>query len=269
MKNLILSLTLFFSLSSLAAQTETVTVKDAAGKEHHSELIYPDHAKEALPLVVVAPEWWGIKGYPEMRAKKIADELGYAALVIDFYGDSKTVETPKEAGELAGPFYKTPEDGVKIVRQSVDAAKAIAASKKINLNLQKIVAIGYCFGGTQVLNLARSGGFTGDKKLVGVVSFHGGLASSLKAKDAIQPKLLVLHGAADKMVRDKDVAAFKEEMKAAKANLDFHAYPGAGHAFTNPNATEIGKKHNIPVAYNKAADEDSWKRLKAFLKNNF
>jgi dienelactone hydrolase len=269
MKNLILLLTLFLPVATFAAKTETVTVKDAAGKEHHSELVYPDNAKEALPLVIVAPEWWGVKGYPEMRAKKIADELGYAALLIDFYGDSKTVETPKEAGELAGPFYEKPESGVSIVRDSLNQAKAIAASKKINLNLQKIVAIGYCFGGTQVLNLVRAGGFSGDEKLLGVVSFHGGLASSMKAKEPVQPKLLVLHGAVDKMVSDKDVAAFKEEMKAAKANVEFHAYPGAGHAFTNPKATEIGKKYNIPVAYNKAADQDSWKRFKAFLKSTF
>jgi len=252
-----------------AAKIQPITVKNSDGKEYKGELMLPEkaNAKTALPLVLVAPEWWGIQGYPEMRARKIADELGDAALVLDFYGNAKTVKTPAEAQALATPYYQDPESGVKLIRQFVDAAQALAQEKKVNLDLQKIVAVGYCFGGGQVLNLARAGGLNGNQKLIGVVTFHGSLVSSMKAKGTITPKLLVLHGATDQTMTPKEVAAFKEEMKAAHADLEFHAYPGAAHAFTNPKATEIGKKYKIPVAYNRAADLDSWKRFQSFLKN--
>jgi dienelactone hydrolase len=259
----------FASTSAQSAQMIPVNVNEASGTVRNDKLFVPEKPEGLLPLVLISPEWWGANEYPEMRAKRIADELGYAALVVDFYGNGKVVETPKEAGALAEAFYKNPSEGVDALKHSVDALAKLKADKKLNLDLSKIVAIGYCFGGTQALNLARAGGLSAPANLLGVVSFHGGLASSLAPKDKIKAKLLVLHGADDKMVSEKDVKAFKAEMKKAHANMEFKAYPGAIHAFTNPKATETGKKYGIPVAYNQAADKDSWEKMTHFLKDEF
>ena len=257
-----------FPFSAHAAQSFPVEIKEGA-VAFKGDLVLPEKNKNNLPLVVVVPEWWGKTDYPEMRAKRIADEFGYAALVVDLYGEGKLAEDPKTAGALAGPFYQNPSMGVSRLQAFIAAAPAVATGAGASLDLNETVAIGYCFGGTQVLNLARANSLPSGEKLLGVISYHGGLASSLQAKAPNQTKFLVLHGADDKMVPEKDVTAFKSEMSAAKADLTFHAYSGAIHAFTNPKATEIGQKYGIPVAYNKAADLDSWKRTKAFLKDLF
>lgn len=263
----------FFGLAlaaSSANAAKSVPVKITEGDQTFSgDLYFPNNAKttKALPLVAVVHEWWGKTEHPQKRAQRIADQLGYAALVVDFYGDAKTVDTPKEAGALATPFYKDPMKGVKRLRAFVAAAPEAAKKAGVSLDLSKVAAIGFCFGGTQVLNLSRAGGLeSDDATLRGVVSFHGGLESSLKADDPITAKVLVLHGAADKMVPDEQVAAFKKEMAEAKADLTFVAYPGALHAFTNPKATVVGKKHGIPVAYDAKADKKSWAEMRRFLK---
>jgi dienelactone hydrolase len=262
------SLLLLGSLSGAWASVSIPVQAKVEGQALKGTLYLPDHAKGALPLVAVVHEWWGKTDYPEMRARKIADELGYAALAADVYGDGRTADNPKDAMALAGPFYQDPSLGVKRL-QALIAAAPDAAKDKAMIDPGRIAAIGYCFGGTQALNLARSGGLPAGEKLRGVVSFHGGLASSLKATAPVETKLLVLHGAADKMVSEKEVTAFKDEMKAAKADMRFHAYPGALHAFTNPGSTENGKKFGIPIAYDAKADQDSWSRMKRFLKEIF
>jgi dienelactone hydrolase len=263
-----LTLTALWTQGALAAQSTPVTVKEGA-KSFQGTLFYPDQVKGKLPLVIVVHEWWGKTEYPEMRAQKLADELGYAALAVDLYGEGKSVSTPPEAQALAGPFYKEPTVGVKRLREFAEAVPAAAKKAKISIDSSKIAAIGYCFGGTQVLNLARAGGLSGKEKLLGVVSFHGGLESSIKSSTPIHPKILVLTGAADPMVDEKQVDAFKEEMKKDKADFNVISYPGAKHAFTNPKATELGTKYNIPIAYNAEADQDSWVKMKNFLKGLF
>ncbi|MFL5815091.1 MAG: dienelactone hydrolase family protein [Bdellovibrionia bacterium] len=254
--------------AALAAQTTPVDLKEG-GKSYKGTLVYPDHAKGSLPLVLVVHEWWGKTEYPEMRARKIADELGYAALAVDLFGEGKTGTTPPEATELAGPFYKDPMIGVKLLQQFAAAAPTAAKKAGFSIDSAKIAAIGYCFGGSQVLNLARAGGLTGKEKLLGVVSFHGALESSLKAKSPIKPQILVLTGAADPMVDAKKVEEFKEEMKKDKAQFDVISYPGAKHAFTNQKATELGNKYKMPIAYNAEADADSWQKMKTFLSKIF
>jgi dienelactone hydrolase len=195
----------------------------------------------------------------------IADELGFAALAVDMYGEGKTVSTAAEAQALATPFYKNPMLGVDRLRKFAGAAESSAKQSGFEINTSKIASIGFCFGGSQSLNLARAGGLGDAGKLLGVVSFHGGLASALKAEKPITAKLLVLHGAADQFVKPEEVAAFKTEMKADQADLTFKAYPGASHAFSNPEATEMGKKNHIPVAYQEKAAKDSWAKMKTFL----
>jgi dienelactone hydrolase len=265
-----------FALAALAAAPQAHAASSVpvnvteAGKEYKGTLFVPSKpAAGPLPLVLVVQEWWGKTAYPDKRAAQIADELGYAALSVDMYGDGKTAETPAEAQALATPFYKNPEMGVKRLQAFAAAAPGAAKLAQVTLDASKTAAIGYCFGGAQVLNLARDGHLPAGETLAAVVSFHGGLASSLKAQPPILPKLLVLHGAADKLVKPEEVKAFKQEMKKDKAKMEFVAYPGAMHAFTNPEATEKGKRYGIPVAYNEAADKASWAKMKKFLKGVF
>ena len=183
------------------------------------------------------------------------NQEGFATLPVDLFGNNQTVDNPKDAGALATPFYQNPQTGVDRLNMYIAEAK-----KDPHVDASRIYVIGYCFGGTQALNLARSGA-----ELAGVVSFHGGLDSSLKSQ-GIKARVLAINGLADPMVPQKQRNGFEKEMKALKAKYKVVNYKGATHAFTNPKATEIGKKYNIPIAYNKAADEGSWKNLLEFLK---
>jgi dienelactone hydrolase len=211
--------------------------------------------KANIPIVIVVHEWWGKTEYPKMRGEMLAKE-GFGALVVDLFGDNQIATTPEEAKNLAGQFYKNQSLGVKRLNKYIDLLR-----EKENFKSSKIYAIGYCFGGSQVLNLMRSG-----TELAGVASFHGGLGSNLPAPSKVTTPILVLNGAADKLVSDEEVKKFKSEMEKAKADLTFINYPEALHAFTNPKATEVGQKFNMPVAYNKKADEASWLELMKFLK---
>jgi dienelactone hydrolase len=254
------------SLASVSAQaaTEVPLTLTQGNEKYMGTLFLPEHSTGSVPLVIVVPEWWGKNAYSDRRARMVADELGAAALSVDVYGNGKVVETPTDAMALSGPFYKNPEAGVKTLNAFLAAAPSAAQSAKVTLDPSKVLAIGYCFGGTQVLNLARSSQMPANEKLIGVVSFHGGLASSMVASGPIAPKLLVFQGEADQMVKPADVVAFKKEMKADHAKMEFISYPGAQHAFTNPKATEIGEKYKIPVAYNENADKKSWAEFKKF-----
>ncbi len=272
MKNAIIAISLFLSWASPssahAAEKFPVTIQ-VNNVAYKGTLFVPSHQTESLPLVVVVHEWWGKNDYANMRAAKIADELGHAALAVDLFGEGKTAENPEDAGKLAGPFYLDTSKAIPLLQAFITAAKDKAVLAKTSINSEKIAAIGYCFGGSQVLNLARNGDLPNGDKLLGVVSFHGGLNPLLKPKGVIRSKVLVLNGAADKMVKAADIKTFKAEMKTAKAKLTFKDYPGALHAFTNPKATEVGLKFKMPVAYDEKADKDSWKRMAAFLSGLF
>lgn len=207
-----------------------------------------------IPLVVIVHEWWGRTPYIEGRGQMLNKE-GFATLVVDLYGNGQTVKTPAEAQALATPFYQDAQLGISRLNKFIEAAK-----NDPHIDASQIFVIGYCFGGTQALNLARSG-----VDIKGVVSFHGGLAAGLPAHD-IKAKILAINGLADPMVPAKDRAAFEEEMKASNVDYRVVNYKGATHAFTNPGATEIGKKFKMPIAYNKKADTGSWKHLLEFLR---
>lgn len=212
---------------------------------------------EVKPVVMVLPEWWGVTDYVKNRARQLA-ELGYFAMVVDYYGGGKTVDNPEQASKLAEPFYKIPINA----KLMFDKAKA-QLLKFPNANYDKIAAIGYCFGGAQALNMARQ-----EDELKGVVSFHGNLMTGIKPKNN-DVKILVLNGEADTFVPQQEIAAFKKQMDSAKINYKFISYPGAVHSFTNPASTEIGKKYDMKVAYNKEADEKSWNEMKTFLQEIF
>ena len=214
---------------------------------------YNDSSDAKRPMVLIVPEWWGLTDYAKGRAKQLA-ELGYIAMALDFYGNGAVADNPKTAGEMAMPFYKDPQ----MAKARFDAALAKLKTYK-QADTTQVAAIGYCFGGAQVLNMARMG-----EDLKGVVSFHGNLAGVPLNKDLLKAKVLVCHGAADQFVKQEEVDAFKKSMDSIHADYKFIAYPGATHAFTNPAATETGKKFNMPIAYNAAADSASWNEMKQF-----
>jgi dienelactone hydrolase len=222
-------------------------------------LAYDEAIKGKRPGVLVVHEWWGLNDYARKRAQMLA-ELGYTALAVDMYGDGKQAMHPDDAGKFSSELMK-----------NFDVAKArfLAAmdflKQQPTLDFTCIAAIGYCFGGGVVLNMARQG-----VDLQGVASFHGNLAAVKPAQPGgIKAKILVLHGADDKFVPSEQIEAFKEEMKSAAADFKFISYPGAVHSFTNPDADAYGKKFNLPLGYNADADRKSWDQLKKFLNGVF
>ncbi len=207
------------------------------------------------PGVLVVHEWKGLNEYTKMRANMLAD-LGYVAFAADIYGKGVRPQTFDQAGAEAGKY----KGDRLLLRQRVEAGLAELKSQT-NVDIKKLAAIGYCFGGTTVLELARAGA---DVK--GVVSFHGGLSSPTPA-DAknIKGRVLVLHGADDPFVPAEEVAAFEKEMKDSKVKYHLISYPGAVHGFTNP--ANIGEPKG--ALYNKEADQKSWEDMQKFFKEIF
>ncbi|SFB96670.1 dienelactone hydrolase family protein [Kaistella jeonii] len=242
--------------SSNKLKTEDISY-NVDGKNYKSFVAYKEGSNEAKPVVMILPEWWGLRDYAKDRAKQLA-ELGYFAMAVDLYGDAKVVDNPTDAQKLTEPFYKIPVNAKMIF----DGAKA-RILKFDNADYNKIAVIGYCFGGAQALNMARQ-----ESDLKGVVSFHGNLMTGIKPKNNKVP-ILVCNGAADSFVSPEEIAAFKKQMDSSHVKYTFIDYPNAVHSFTNPASTEIGKKFNLKVAYNKEADEKSWNDMKVFLKDIF
>jgi dienelactone hydrolase len=220
-------------------------------------IAYNDTIKEKRPGVLVVHEWWGNNDYPRMRANMLA-ELGYVAFAIDMYGNGQVVDNPSDAGRLAGETMKNMQGLKARFAAALDLLK-----KNSGVDSSRIAAIGYCFGGGVVLNMASAGA-----DLKGVVGFHPGLGSVLPPeKGKVKAKILVCNGAADKFNSEETIRDFKAGLDSAKADYRFVNYPDALHAFTNPSATENGKKFKMPIAYNEKADKQSWADMQMFLKN--
>jgi dienelactone hydrolase len=222
-------------------------------------LAYDNTLKEKQPAVIVVHEWWGVTDYPKKRAEMLAS-LGYVAFAVDMYGDGKVADNPGDAQKFAGESMKD----LSLLKAKFMAAIELL-KKNEHVDSTRIAAIGYCYGGGVVLNMARAG-----VDLKGVVSFHGSLATTTQAKKGdVKAKILVCNGGADKFISESDIKNFKQEMLAAGADFKFLSYKDALHAFTNPGATELGKKFNMPIAYNENGDKKSWKEMKIFLKRIF
>lgn len=266
MKNLIgilLFILTFFGCSNQKKEGPAVVTKEvsytADGTMLKGFLAYDENINGARPGVIVVHEWWGHNNYARKRAMMLA-ELGYTGLAIDMYGDGKQADHPSDAGKFAMevmqnmPIAKARfEAGIKILKDQSET------------DAKKIAAIGYCFGGGVVLRMAVAG-----EELAGVVSFHGGLPTdSVTNPKQVKAKLLVCNGADDGFVPAEQIDGFKKAMVDAGINFKFVNYPGAIHAFSNPDADSLGKKFNLPLAYNKQADEESWKDMKMFLEEIF
>ncbi len=252
---LITSLLAFPASTPAAVQIEKIDY-EVDGVKLQGKLVYDDAVQGKRPGVLVCPEWWGLDDYTVGRSKQLA-EMGYVAFAVDMYGKGVTTNDPAAAGKLAGPLRNDRQSMRRRVNAALDQLK-----KSDRLDPSKIAAIGYCFGGTTALELARSGA-----PLVGVVSFHGGLDSPAP-EDAknIHGKILVCTGGDDPMVPAEQVIAFEKEMRDAKVDWQTIAYGGAKHAFTNPAADS----HKLEgIAYNAAADHRSWQAMKNFFEEIF
>ena len=217
-------------------------------------VVYDENSKGARPAILVVHEWWGLNDYSKMRARELA-KLGYIAMAMDMYGDGKQADNPELAGQLATPFYADPQMAKRRFDAAVTKLKTYSQT-----NATSIGAIGYCFGGTQVLNMANLG-----EDLKAVVSFHGGLQVVQPDKSTLKADVLVCHGGADPFVPQEQVDQFRKQMDSIGAKYTFKVYEGSTHAFTNPNATAMGEKIQLPIKYNAAADTASWNDMKAFL----
>ncbi|WP_298734344.1 dienelactone hydrolase family protein [uncultured Chitinophaga sp.] len=236
---------------------EAVTYKDDTSTLI-GYVVYNEASDAKRPGVLVVPEWWGLNDYTKSRARQLA-ELGYVALAVDMYGNGLQAPTPDEAGKAAGAFYNNPG----LIKSRMAAALAELKSFS-QTDTGRVAAIGYCFGGAMVLNAAKMG-----LPFNGVVSFHGSLAGVNPDKDLLKAKILVCHGGDDKFVSAQEEAQFKKGLDSIGADYTFKTYPGATHAFTNPAATETGKKFNMPITYNAAADSASWQDMRTFFARIF
>ncbi|WP_367870266.1 dienelactone hydrolase family protein [Luteolibacter sp. Populi] len=255
MKTLLLSL--MAAASASAALVEKTVEYDQGGTTLEGFHVYDDAVSGKRPAVLVIHQWTGLTDYEKGRARQLA-ELGYNVFAADIYGKGVRPARPdaaKEAGK-----YKGDRD---LFRARLKAGLEVL-QKEEHTDTAKIAAIGYCFGGTGVLELARSGA-----DIAGVVSFHGGLdAAEGKAaeKGGVKAKVLVLHGAEDPNVPTDQVLAFGKEMVEAGVDWQFVGYGGAVHAFTQKMA---GNDNSKGAAYNEKADKRSWEAMKVFFAEIF
>jgi dienelactone hydrolase len=219
-------------------------------------LAYDEALSSTRPGVLVVHEWWGHDEHGRNSARKLAKD-GFVALALDMYGEGKQAHHPDAAGKMA----KEVASNWKLMKARFDAAREYLGQQK-NVDPDRMTAIGYCFGGYVVLQMARAG-----EPLRGVVSLHGDLDTHTPAENGkVKADILVLNGGADPFVPPEQVAKFEKEMDAAGVRYKLVTYPGAKHGFTNPKATENGQKFNLPLAYDAEADRQSWAEAIEFLK---
>ena len=209
-------------------------------------------AEKSKGAILIIPEWWGINDYARSRADQLG-KLGYSTLAADMYGDGYSTTDAAKAKEWSGPFYS---DSSLMTRRVQVAFDTLASESGVDKN--RIVVIGYCFGGTSALQFALSGGAA-----AGVAAFHGGLKLAAPANpSAVKAKFIVMEGEDDPMVPPEDRASFRKILKDGKYDFTWIDYSGAVHAFTNPKASSFG----IPgVAYSPSADQQSFGHLQLFL----
>lgn len=231
----------------------------AGGADLASYLAVDTNMTGRRPALAVFPEWWGMNDYLRRRARELA-QLGVVALAVDVYGGGREAADPTEAGSLMNGLFADMGATGERVKAAIEQLK-----KHPLVDPTRIGAMGYCLGGALSLHAARLG-----IDLRGVVSFHGSLGRTHPAKPGeFKPEVLICHGEADGMVPAADQQSFHAEMAELGVKYQFNSYPGAKHGFTNPEATEKGRKYNLPLAYDEKTDRQSWEDMKAFWQRVF
>ena len=219
-------------------------------------IAYDSNIEEKRPGILIIHEWWGHTDHVRKRADALA-ELGYVGFALDMYGDGKKAEHPDDAMKYSQMVMKN-MDGAKA---RFDAAyQQLASDPHVDPN--KISVIGYCFGGAVALSMANAG-----EPLDGVAIFHSSVQVAIPPSDKLKAKVLVQNGGDDPFISPESIAAFKSQMDSLGVDYEYISYPGAQHGFTNPAATDLGKKFEMPISYNQAADTTSWNKLKTFLQD--
>jgi dienelactone hydrolase len=250
---------LFLSPGAQAMVLEKVVTYSNNGETLKGYLAYNDEIEGKRPGVLVVHEWWGHNEYARKRARMLA-ELGYTALALDMYGDGKQASHPEEAGKFATEV----STNLPLAKARFDAALKFLKEQE-NVDANNIAALGYCFGGSVVLQMARLG-----EDLKAVASFHGGLSTQTPAEPGrVKARIISFTGADDPMIPPAQVAAFQEEMDNAGVSYKTVVFPGVKHGFTDPASDEKGRKFNLPIAYSAYADKASWEETKKFLATTF
>lgn len=226
------------------------------GLSMKSHLCLPENTSQKQPAVLVFPEWWGLSEHAKKSAESLAKE-GYVALAVDMYGDAFLTDNAQYAAEKMNDALSNHHTQVRA------KAALLALSRLPMVDSKRIAAIGYCFGGGVVLNMARWG-----EPIVAAVSFHGNLLPfhQKAAPNSIQAALLVEHAEKDTMMTMSMLDEFRAEMTEANARYHVDVFPEAKHGFTNPKATENGLNNQLDLAYHAESAQQSWQNMLSFLK---
>jgi dienelactone hydrolase len=225
------------------------------GVKFHGYLAQPREREGDVPGVLVVHEWWGQNEFAQLQARRLA-ELGYIAFAADMYGEGRTTDDPQRAGQLAGQLYNDRD----LLRSRVGAALDVL-SEQPGVDAQRLGAIGYCFGGTVVVELGYS-----HSKAKAVVSFHGNPMPAREGDDEIKANMLILHGTADTLVPDDVLEAYSKAMKAREGIYRIIRYQDAKHSFTNPAADVLEMEG---VGYDEQAARRSWADMRRFFNEVF
>jgi dienelactone hydrolase len=249
MKKLIL-LSILLNAVFASGQLKTISYKDEDQKLNGFSLASKKSSKNKAGILIL-PAWKGIDDHAKDSARKLA-KMGYNTFIADIYGAGNYPQNTEEAAKQAG-FYK---NNSTLYQKRI--ALALEQLIKSGANPENIAIIGYCFGGTGVLEAARAG-----MNVKGVVSFHGGLGKdATRINNPITTKVLVLHGADDPYVSKEELTAFQQEMKDTKADWQMIYYANAVHSFTD---IASGNDNSKGAAYNEKAEKHSWQHMKLFL----
>ena len=221
-------------------------------------LAYDSAIKGKRPGILVVHEWWGHNEHARERARMLA-KIGYTALAVDMYGNGKTADHPKKAGEFMSAAFKDWDTS----QARFNKAKEVLQSHK-TVDVERIGAIGFCFGGAVSIRMARGGA-----DLDGVVAFHSALPLQPAIKN-MKTSVLVINGSQDGFLKPETVGSFSSQMMAGNTDFTYMSLAGIRHSFTNKQADEFSKKFNIPaLQYNKQADERSWAAMQSFFQRVF
>jgi dienelactone hydrolase len=261
MKNFLLLAGILFAV--IAPAYGAVQGKEVTYRAGHTSLkgyIAWDNAiRGKRPGILVIHEWWGHNAYARKRARMFAKQ-GYTALALDMYGNGRQARHPRDAQKFSSEVMQN-----EALEQARFEAALKLLQKQKTVDPDEIAAVGYCFGGAVALNMARIG-----EPLKAVLSYHGMLETDHPARSGVvKARIASFTGEADPFIPAKDVEAFRQEMDKAGVTYKVVTYPGVKHAFTNPMADKYARKFNLPMAYNAAADKDSWDQGLAILASVF